>query len=222
MCGSAEALKKGILRCAQNDRCREGVDPPLRWVLDQIGICRLYKNRSMSSSGTRSGREGSWGGRLKIGVGSKMTVKVTKDFAVSALLLRCPAVSLPTERLRHLPTAATHSGRSSRLRRRSPRSPVAVPGALLADGAAASLTDRGHSDSPRAALRAVARLHGACGRTSLRSLHLPPAALPSLPPSRLFGTFLAETRKVRPRQGPEPSSWEKVMRIRRISFLDNR
>ena len=126
MCGSAEALKKGILRCAQNDRCREGVDPPLRWVLDQIGICRLYKNRSMSSSGTRSGREGSWGGRLKIGVGSKMTVEITKDFAVSAF------------------------------------------------------------------------------------------------PSRLFGTFLAETRKVRPRQGPEPSSWEKVMRIRRISFLDNR
>ena len=38
--------------------------------------------------------------------------------------------------------------------------PVAVPGALLADGAAASLTDRGHS---------------------LTSLHLPPAALGSLP-----------------------------------------
>ena len=39
-------------------------------------------------------------------------------------------------------------------------SPVAVPGVLLADGAAASLTDRGHS---------------------LRSLLPPPAALPSLP-----------------------------------------
>ena len=39
-------------------------------------------------------------------------------------------------------------------------SPVAVPGVLLADGAAASLTDRGHS---------------------LGSLHLPPAALPSFP-----------------------------------------
>ena len=38
--------------------------------------------------------------------------------------------------------------------------PVGVPGVLLADGAAASPTDRGHS---------------------LGSLHLPPAALPSLP-----------------------------------------
>ena len=81
------------------------------------------------------------------------------------VLLRCPAVSLPTERLRHLPTAATHSGRSSRRRRRSPRSPVAVPGALLADRAAASLTDRGHS---------------------LSSLYLPPAALASLPRRDLY------------------------------------
>ena len=42
----------------------------------------------------------------------------------------------------------------------STRHPVAVPGVRLADGAAALHTDRGHS---------------------LRSLHPPPAALPSLP-----------------------------------------
>ena len=113
----------GILRCAQNDELREGQDPPLQWMLHQIGICRLYKNRSMSSSGTRSGREGSWGGRLKIGVGSKMTVEITKDFAVSALLLRCPVLSLPTVRLRRSPTAATRSGRFTCHRQRSLRSP---------------------------------------------------------------------------------------------------
>ena len=60
--------------------------------------------------------------------------------------------------------------------------PVGVPGVLLADGAAASFTDPCHSDSPSAALRAVARLHGACGRTSLTSLDsAPPAAVGSLP-----------------------------------------
>ena len=45
-------------------------------------------------------------------------------------------------------------------RRRISKSPVAVPGVLLAGKAAASLTDRGHS---------------------LSSLYLPPAALASLP-----------------------------------------
>ena len=113
----------GILRYAQNDELREGQDPPLQWMLHQIGICRLYKNRSMSSSGTRSGREGSWGGRLKIGVGSKIIAEVTKDFAVSALLLRCPVLSLPTVRLRRSPTAATRSGRFTCHRQRSLRSP---------------------------------------------------------------------------------------------------
>ena len=39
-------------------------------------------------------------------------------------LLRCPAVSLPTVRLRHLPTTATRSGRFLRHRRRSHRSPL--------------------------------------------------------------------------------------------------
>ena len=39
-------------------------------------------------------------------------------------LLRCPAASLPTVRLRHLPTAATRSGRCIRHRRRSHRSPL--------------------------------------------------------------------------------------------------
>ena len=43
--------------------------------------------------------------------------------------------------------------------------PVAVPGALLADGAASSLTDRSHS---------------------LGSLHLPLAALPSLPTAAYY------------------------------------
>ena len=70
------------------------------------------------------------------------------------------------------------------------RFPVAVPGIFVADGAASSSADRCHYDSPRAALRAVARLHGACGRTSLRSLLPPPAALPSLPLPKGEGHYL--------------------------------
>ena len=155
--------------------------------VDQIGICRLYKNRSMSSSGTRSGREGSWGGRLKIGVGSKVTVEITKDFAVSALLLRCPAVSLPAERLRHLPTAATHFVKAQ-------VTMLHFPQAENSDCTLAfPLPTKQALWGPR--------------------FSLPPAALPSFPPRRLFGTFLAETRKVRPRQGPEPSSWKKSLAI---------
>jgi len=59
--------------------------------------------------------------------------------------------------------------------------PVAVPGIFVGDSAPSSSADRCHYDSLRAALWAVARLHGACGRTSLRSLEPPQAALPSLP-----------------------------------------
>ena len=55
--------------------------------------------------------------------------------------------------------------------------PVGVPGALLAGGAAASLTDPGHSFALRASLCSVALSHGACGRSSLGSLHLPLAAI---------------------------------------------
>ena len=51
---------------------------------------------------------------------------------------------------------------------------VAVPGVRLADGASALHADRCHCDSLRAALWAVARLHGACGRTSLPSLDSAP------------------------------------------------
>ena len=52
---------------------------------------------------------------------------------------------------------------------------VAVPGVRLADSVAALHTDRGHCDSLRAALWAVARLHGACGRTSLPSFDSAPS-----------------------------------------------
>ena len=44
-------------------------------------------------------------------------------FYGAGVLLRCPVCALPTERLRCTPTAATRSGRSSRHRRRFPRSP---------------------------------------------------------------------------------------------------
>ena len=59
--------------------------------------------------------------------------------------------------------------------------PVAVPDICLRRRRSLASVDRCHSDSLRAALWAVARLHGACGRTSLRSLLPPQAALPSLP-----------------------------------------
>ena len=60
--------------------------------------------------------------------------------------------------------------------------PVAVPCVRLGDKTPALHTDRCHS---------------------LRSLYPPLAALPSLPPVAFFGYFLGETRKYRPRQGPE-------------------
>ena len=44
------------------------------------------------------------------------------------VLLRYPAASLPLKRLRHLPTAATRSGRFIRHRRRSHRSPLSLRG----------------------------------------------------------------------------------------------
>ena len=59
--------------------------------------------------------------------------------------------------------------------------PVAVPDICLRRRRSLASVDRGHSDSPRAALWAVARLHGACGRTSLRSLHLPLGSAPIAP-----------------------------------------
>ena len=93
--------------------------------------------RPLRSSLTRSGREGSWGGRLEIGVKRKDT-----------------------------------DGSSDRFHRSAP--PVAVPDIFLGAKAPSSAIDRCHS---------------------LRSLYPPPAALPSLPPSRFFAYFLAETRK---------------------------
>ena len=82
-----------------------------------------------------------------------------------------PGIFLADKRLRHLPTAATHSGRLICHRQRSPRSPsrtqklssctpVAVPGILVGDRAPSSSADRCHS---------------------LTSLYLPLAALGSFP-----------------------------------------
>ena len=93
--------------------------------------------RPLSSRLTRSGREGSWGGRLEIGVKRKDT-----------------------------------DGSSDRFHRSAP--PVAVPEKIFGLTPILDFFDRCHS---------------------LRSLYPPQAALPSLPPSRFFAYFLAETRK---------------------------
>ena len=61
-----------------------------------------------------------------------MILRIVVTFAVKigmkSLLLRYPAASLPTVRLRHLPTAATRSGRFICHRQRSHRSPSAALG----------------------------------------------------------------------------------------------
>ena len=65
--------------------------------------------------------------------------------------------------------------------RREGQCPVGVPGALLADGAAASLTDPSHSSALRAAAMRRLRSAHSLRAVSLSSLHPPPAAVASLP-----------------------------------------
>ena len=90
--------------------------------------------------------------------------------------------------------------------------PVGVPGALLAGGAAASLTDPGHSFALRASLCSVALSHGACGRSSLGSLHLLLAALPSLPQRAALVGHITQRWQMRsmlpqPKRKPHPDGW---------------
>ena len=84
-----------------------------------------------------------------------------------------------------------------------PIPPVVVPGIFVADGAASSSADRGHSlcslFPPPAAVASLPCCGARCSPCrntassltdhchSLRSLHLPPAALPSLPTPACMG-----------------------------------
>ena len=77
--------------------------------------------------------------------------------------------------------------------------------------APSSSADRFHYDSPRASLRSVARLHGAYGCTSLRSLYPPPAALPSLPMG--FGMALAVNE-------PALNAYSKMTETQKQAILD--
>ena len=91
-----------------------------------------------------------------------------------ASLLRCPASAFVDGAPRHLPTAATRSPPSSRHRRRSAHSPVAVPEKIFGLTLFLDFFDRGHS---------------------LASLLPPPAAVGSLPKFSLASPVQICSRK---------------------------